>query len=289
MLHELNCRYPFTRGSVRPIPDADSAAQLALRAAHRCVIFIHGFANTPWKAEKSYAWKQAQLAAAFASADGPDVRTEYFAFHWPGDHPHKSENILTFSARVGTAAAAGQALATGLLLAWRPRGDLVLVAHSLGCRVALACVSTMATFIAAGAAPDGPRLTAVILMAGAVPVDECAPGNPVFGDRYPETWYTNLFSPRDKALKGFVVGQHGVDRAAEAIGLHGHPWPGRWDGRLNTELDHGQYWESTVTGEAAASGAGPVQTKELRERPPAQQELAEAGLRSAQLRGSCGV
>ena len=279
-LYELNCRYPGASRAVRPLPDADAETRYALMRSSRCVIFVHGFANDEDEARRKYRLTMTQLREVFGEDD-----TAYFAFLWPGDHPRPGEDQLTFSVRVGLAAAAGQALALGLGTVYRPTGHVVLVAHSLGCRTVLQFLATLNAMLPETEAGARLSIVCVALMAGAVPVSECETTSPVYGHRYPDAWYQNFHSPRDKVLKlAFPGGQQLVDRLATAIGLHGDPHDNRWDTRLNTGFGHSDYWGAPLTAEAIALCAGAVETKGVTTWPTPQVEPPSATLRASHLR-----
>jgi pimeloyl-ACP methyl ester carboxylesterase len=279
-LHVLNFRYSDFNGSPRSEPETTPEARNALQTAHRCVVFIHGFANSPGAAEPKYRLKMAQLQAAFSGGVGPDERTEYFALFWPGSHRLIGEDQATFAVRVPAASATGTHLALALI-DLRTAGEVVLVAHSLGCRVALACLEQLSSRQANGW--PVPTVSAAVLMAGAVPVAECEIGPEVFGRRFGGTYYVNIYSLADGTLKKFFpIGQQLVDRRATAIGLSGGPYEGqRWDVPMRTTLDHSDYWESDETGEAAALAAGAVATSHVRTHTMAEHHPSDAELQTS--------
>ena len=188
-------------------------------------------------------------------------------------------NQLTFAGRIPTASNAGGVLARWLHLA-APSRHVTLVAHSLGCRVALACVAELLhgpTIAALG----GPRVTipSVVLMAGAVRRQECERASPVFGDSYPQTYYANLYSYYDAVLAtGFAAGQALVDTPGRAIGRWGEPVQGRWDDRVSTNLGHGGYWRSVEVGQCIATSMRVGRTRLLQQAPTPSAEFVQAEL-----------
>ncbi|HEY2794737.1 MAG TPA: alpha/beta hydrolase [Micromonosporaceae bacterium] len=247
-IHELTVR-DGTSGD--PSLNVDGAGIPVLESSRRAVILIHGFANKPAQAEESYA----RLATALVDAlwpTRPQGLATFFGFHWPGNHPFPLVNQLTYSSRIPAATNSGHAL--GRLLAHLPRTtEIVLVAHSLGCRVLLATLEWLITN-----EPDtGPRISAAYLLAAAVPVAD-AVGPARFADRYPGARYEVLYSHRDHALGlAFAGGQALFDHRAEAVGRNGMPDRDRWDRRIDTGLGHSHYWRSPRTARSVAHSLSP--------------------------------
>jgi hypothetical protein len=236
-LHDLSVRRPGSR-DCSPRGVSDSPGLLSLRASKRAVILIHGFANSAEKANASYA----DLIREVENSIWPHRIGEtlnLFGYHWPGDHPSRFKNTASFSTRIGVAASAGHHLGA-LLESLNQRPEVVIVAHSLGCRVALAALDYLN-----GGSQSGARVSRVILMAAAVPVNDCEGTGP-FVARH-AAHYTVLHSRRDRILQWcFPPGQFLFDEAATAVGRDGEPGGLRWDDRIDTRLGHSQYWSSTV-------------------------------------------
>ena len=227
------------------------AGVAALGRTRRAVIQIHGFANSPDRAEESYGRLATGLVDNLWPTE-PDRLAGFFAFHWPGDHRSPVITQLTYASRVSAATASGQAL--GRLLADQPRStEVVLVAHSLGCRVLLAALE----WLLDQEAGRGPRISAAFLLAAAVPVGECLPPER-FAARYPDARYVVLHSHRDRALSlAFGPGQFLFDRMAQAVGRYGRPEVDRWDQRVPTGLGHSDYWRSPHVAERVARSLSP--------------------------------
>ncbi|MEV4512282.1 alpha/beta hydrolase [Dactylosporangium sp. NPDC049525] len=223
----------------------------ALRRSHRAVIMIHGFANSPAVAEQSYE----RLVAALSDnlwPTRPDRLAGFFGFHWPGDHRLPVVTQLSYATRVPAATASGQAL--GRLLADLPRTtEVILVAHSLGCRVLLAALE----WLMSQASGHGARISGVYLLAAAVPVGECASPQR-FAARHPDSRYVVLHSHRDRVLGlTFGPGQFLFERIAQAVGRYGAPDGDRWDQRVATGLGHSGYWRSPLIAERVARAVSP--------------------------------
>jgi pimeloyl-ACP methyl ester carboxylesterase len=225
--------------------------------ANQCVIFIHGFANTRGAAAAKYSKMMRTLRELTCGENWRGQSIAYFGFHWPGNHWLPVVNQLTFASRVSTASNAGGNLARWLQGA-APAGHVTLVAHSLGCRVALACIKELLQ------APADPAvgtyrlsIPSVVLMAGAVRRQECAVDSEVYGQSYPNARYVNLYSYYDAVLaSGFAAGQLIVDGPGRAIGRWGEPKTGRWQERVSTNLGHGKYWASEMVGQSIATTMG---------------------------------
>jgi len=222
-----------------------------LQRTRRAVILIHGFANSQARADESYV----RLAAGLADnlwLPRPERLARFFGFHWPGDHRLPVISQLTYSSRVGAATASGHALGRQLANL-DPDVEVMLVAHSLGCRVLLAAFE----WIVEQADGAGPRITAAFLLAAAVPVGECVPPER-FAARHPGVRYVVLHSHRDRALMlAFRPGQFFFDQMAQAVGRYGLPERDRWDQRIPTGLGHSAYWRSPLIAQTVSRALSP--------------------------------
>jgi Pentapeptide repeats (8 copies) len=120
---------------------------------------------------------------------------------------------------------------------------VVLVAHSLGCRVLLAALEWL---LHTQDSVREPHVLTALLLAGAVPVGECVYPHR-FTTRLPGACYVILHPHRDQVLRWFFApGQFAFDQLAQAVGRYGRPESHRWDQRISTGLGHGRYWPSPV-------------------------------------------
>lgn len=216
---------------------------LNLKAARRVVFMIHGYQTPEHKATASFA-RFRRLIGVAATYRHPTVIGELCGFYWPGHHPKFIPSLLTFSARIS------DAKQSGLLLADVIRGmsadqEVVLVAHSLGCRVALHALRQIRSW---GPTYTGPKLTHVFLMAAAVPSSMCNPDSGIYGVKpTPELEEHVFHSAKDLALKplAFGLGTYAYEEAwSSAVGVAGEPAE-RWEPHTHaTTLQHGQYWSS---------------------------------------------
>ena len=112
--------------------------------------------------------------------------------------------------RVGVAREAGDRLARHFLATEHTKGrEVRIVAHSLGCRVALEALRIVRGM---GAGYAGGRIEAVFLLAAAVPVRRCEPTD----TWYPRPWQRCaeyvLYSRDDRVLRGaFRPGEYVAD------------------------------------------------------------------------------
>lgn len=220
------------------------------RDARRLVVLIHGFNVS----EEDAHWSFKDLRAGLQSAiPGGERRLgAVWEFHWPGDHPSGALSKATYPARVPVAQMAGARLAKHWLARRTESESVVVIAHSLGCRVALEAIRTISQMREQGEPYDGPHVEAVFLLAAAVPVDFCSPGIDVRFEA-PLSHPTDplrsckehvFHSRRDRALKRlFDMGQGAIPEPGNAVGRRGLP-DGRWSSGKPTLLRHDQYWRS---------------------------------------------
>jgi pimeloyl-ACP methyl ester carboxylesterase len=227
--------------------------------APRLVILIHGFQNSTEKARRSYEGFRGALRAALWLGD-ENVLGSFWEFHWPGDHPSGIVSLATYSVRVPEAREAGRLLADHLAT-MNERQEVVLVAHSLGCRVALEAVK----FVRGNHSYRGASIRAVCLMAAAVPDILCVGEGRPFALNLSGCTEHILFSARDRVLLlAFSVGQYLYGEKGTAVGLHGTP-RGRWPRTMSTTLGHSGYWSSFHVAEYIGTALGQGTWNLLRE------------------------
>ncbi len=184
---------------------------------------------------------------------------DVFVVHWPGDFGPKLLSAPTYSFQIGRATKAGEILGDSLA-GWSQGGGLrevVLVAHSLGSRVALETIRQLRRH------KQAPEVLGCVLMAGAVPehevVDqeyfarlEAAYGRPVEVVMYSgHDWVLRFTFPLGQTLR---TDQWTSPVLPRAIGLKGGPVD-RW--RAGNRLDmapygHGDYWKNRYTAEVVS-------------------------------------
>jgi pimeloyl-ACP methyl ester carboxylesterase len=166
-----------------------------------------------------------------------------WAFHWPGDHENRTLSKATYSARIPVAQTAGERL--GQLLASLDSGKrVILIGHSLGCRVLLEALVHIANIRVTS--PDaGAQIPFACLLAAAVPIGRCTGGAEPYRPEIITTIVYALSSRNDYILRWFFPRGQRVfgENKGEAVGLHGKP-NGRWAiGTHPTGLFHKSYWK----------------------------------------------
>jgi pimeloyl-ACP methyl ester carboxylesterase len=247
------------------------------REARFVLILVHGYQNSADGAGRSYSRLLAKLHIP------PDFSV--WEFHWPGDHPVKPVSVMTYSARTDRATLSGDLLAEKFVATELKRRHYVyIIAHSLGCRVALAAVKKIREQIAKDVY-KGAQLRAVFLLAAAVPVRMCELNSqtpPPYDRPLDGSDEYVFYSRRDLALRfGFPLGQRAHGEWGEhgpAVGRDGHPRDGRWKERSNTRLRHGEYWASGHVAQNVSRLIGFQSIQLLETDPLPQDELAEEQL-----------
>jgi pimeloyl-ACP methyl ester carboxylesterase len=227
--------------------------------APRLVILIHGYQNSELAAERAYDRFRSTMGSALWLRGEEEIGT-FWEFHWPGDHPNKLISIATFAARIGDARDSGRLLAE-FLGSQSPSQEVVLIAHSLGCRVAL---NTVAAIKRQGASYRGARIGGLFLMAAAVPESLCDPGRQ-FGSPLDGSHDYAFYSSRDSVLsKTFPLGSKMYGEGEKAVGASGRP-DARWERHAETEtsLRHKDYWASYTVAEKIGAYLGYASDRRL--------------------------
>jgi pimeloyl-ACP methyl ester carboxylesterase len=248
--------------SVRPDDGSEALRYVRWRGSRqdytsaRLVILVHGFNTTEPKARDSYQKFLANLARFSAARLGAGAYGEaraFWAFYWPGDHSSHAVGIVNalgvYNERKGNADNSGRSLGE-LIMRLSPEQEIVLVGHSMGCRVvleALAYVAQMRLY-----RPGGARISAACLMAAAVPVGACDGEEARYRRRPGEPTELVLYSGNDWVLRpGYATAEWLYDSSeGPAVGATGQP-EGRWLDRtaganppVDTNLGHRHYWKS---------------------------------------------
>lgn len=208
--------------------------------SRRITLLVHGFATPEHAASDEYVRFRRQLKryGRITGAIG--------AVYWPGDHWFQALGKALFPLRIETAETTAQRLFQ--VIRRLPAEEIVLVGHSLGCRVVL---ETLRLLKASG--QSRPRILVTYLMAAAVPVSDCrdeacySRANTTPGEQIA------AFSNNDLVLKySFRTGmaaarprnaiRHGWGDG-RAVGRAGEPTP-RWSATVRSINGHGDYWPS---------------------------------------------
>jgi hypothetical protein len=194
------------------------------------LLLIHGFNNTHDEARLAYAtFRQLLTDAGLAAQSLVEV-------HWPGNARLGLLSFASYPTEIRPAVASGRALAAWLMEK-TGQATFTIVAHSLGCRLALEAVNHLRAAGALGKIED------MCLMAAAVRVDRVAKG--VLGPQpFDSTGWRILHSRNDWVLGlAFPLGQTlaGDGFFPRAVGVAGDPdvWPEDVPG---LGYGHGGYW-----------------------------------------------
>jgi len=204
----------------------------------RVVILVHGYNNSLKAACRSYAKLRRLMPVRF-----PRVGQ----FFWPGDLSNGLLSKLSYPAQIESAREAAGRLARFLGDVARERRmplEIVLVGHSLGCRVVLE------TLRAARSMTDWPSVRVVCLMAAAVPRGHVRPGGELRDAIAAGRDRLVLHSRDDGVLQWtFPIGQlaagvkeWGGQIWPEAVGRHGNPTSYPTQSYEMSGNGHGDYW-----------------------------------------------
>lgn len=245
LLGKLSVREQPVGGHVAPRVSTTGAPMNGRREA---TLLIHGYNNSQSEADSSFESFSADLNGVSSATD-----FSVFGVEWPGDSKIKLISALSYPLELGPAKDSAKRLFEFLKGLSGPQGTPIvvrIVAHSLGCRLALELLeyfanSTQATQVVFRSAS---------LMAAAVPVGKAKPGGE-FGAVIQSLKTQVLYSTADRVLQlAFPIGETAAFDGffPQAVGRHGHPevWstPAQ---RMN--YGHSDYWAGQ---ESAAAVAG---------------------------------
>jgi pimeloyl-ACP methyl ester carboxylesterase len=218
------------------------------RGPQRLALLVHGFWIGRDRSEAEFDRFRA-LLVDIAPRLHDDVRT----FNWPGDSLKYWEMVKRAEGDVSGA------LAVFLAHAKTCGVQVVLIGHSLGCRVILEALSKLA----ANGHGDLVGRISVFLLAAAVPVSMVEHGHlgPVVSACQ---WSEAFHSDKDKALRHAFPRGEGVasgDWRREAVGLRGNPIAAWRREHKMQSFDHGHYWISPAVAYKIASALGDAQSK----------------------------
>jgi hypothetical protein len=212
----------------------------AFSARYRAILLVHGYNNSESEALKAF-----NRFVSYIEQIEPRLVADMGVVFWPGDWRIPLFRKAAYPWRVITARESAGLLTDYLESLRDDQGrpaELILVAHSLGCRFVL---ESLRMHLATGV----DRRITLILMAAAVPL----------------TWVQQeahwlsathhlrtviLFSSADRVLhRAFPVGQSLAEPhfglSQEAVGRFGRPTEGVWWRRQEMSgYDHGDYWGS---------------------------------------------
>lgn len=160
---QLSWREDAVGGKVLQAPRISDSDRRALAVAANIVLLLHGYNNTMEDAEEAYAGFHARQAELDPTGRYTLGRTFVHVF-WPGDAKWSIASFFFYPWSIAQAKRTAKLLAeylAGLYAGQAPRIDIV--AHSMGCRLALEMLRTLDEH----ASTLG--VARVVCMAGAVP------------------------------------------------------------------------------------------------------------------------
>lgn len=248
LLGELSVRKDPVGGDVAPAVEVKGASPDGRR---EITLLIHGYNNSEREANSSF-----ESFSAHLNQISPVANSSVFGGKWPGDLPCKIISALSYPFQLSPAKKSAERFFEFLRGLTGPEGTPILVriiAHSLGCRLALELLQCFASSMQATQVV----LRSVSLMAAAVPVGK-ARTNGEFGAVIHALKTQVLYSTADRVLQiAFPIGETAALDGffPEAVGRHGRPegWsiPAQ---RMN--YSHGDYWSGTESAAAVAAFLG---------------------------------
>jgi len=226
------------------------------------VVLIHGYQTKPKKAEGRY--RDFRDVTRRVAGGGVEAFGAVRHVYWQGDHPFFPVSFLGFPVRPAVAAAAGRVLAADWFNAWSPNQRVHIVAHSLGCRVALEAAREVEVLRRRGVY-KGAKIVGLYLLAAAVPVNLC--DDPQIFPRPLDHNQHVMHSGQDLVLQTlFGPGSRVGNERGPAVGRFGDPTPGRWSTSFPTDLGHGDYWSSSLVAEHICMLLGLIPWRDLQQR-----------------------
>jgi pimeloyl-ACP methyl ester carboxylesterase len=211
-------------------------------ARDRRILLIHGYNVDESEGQNSMAQLRSALIEGCSA-----LERQILTVTWPGNASWLKGGSATYSRKVPVAAKAGRLLCQAILseAEWGlGTRQLVVVAHSLGCRLTLEFLSHLSRAFR----PPGLEKVVVILMAAAVPIHL----TPLLdAARSNADEIIVLHSTDDKVLrKWFKIGEPLTPekRYVEAVGFAGNPHVPPWSyHRRMMGYDHDSYWTGAAT------------------------------------------
>ncbi|MDB5677451.1 alpha/beta hydrolase [Sphingomonas bacterium] len=239
-------------------------------ARHRRILLIHG-CNTN---ERDGQKRTAPLREALVQRC-PSLDAQVLTVTWPGDFAWSRGGLAAYKQMTKRADQAGAKLWEVLDAEFDHAlgaPELVVVAHSLGCRLALQMIARLAP------SPHNTKIRklVLILMGAAVATDR----HDLFALARGHAEVVVLYSDRDRALgHAFPLGQvMAGEGASEAIGLHGNPREPAWAStKLMEGYDHEHYWPDVRTVDAVVESLTQFNDLAFRGDPAREHVLPVAG------------
>lgn len=264
----------------------------------RLVILVHGFNTSEQDARDSYKKFLTNLGLPGDERIGTwahgRISRAFWGFYWPGDHSSRLVSTLNapqiYAERRANARTSGESLAE-LILRLSDQQEIILVGHSLGCRVVLEAVRRIAIARKIHGRTGGAQVTSVCLMAAAVPTGDCAGDEAPYRARDGEPKELVLFSGHDVVLRpGYGIAEWFYDSqkgpAVGATGLPEHRWKGGPLDKnpIDTELGHRHYWDSKRSADYVSDFLAGRPIREAKGRSGPEQRVREEQRRTQDVR-----
>ncbi|WP_217181080.1 alpha/beta hydrolase [Streptomyces sp. AC495_CC817] len=232
--------------------------------AKSVVVLVHGYAVDSDHATGEYE----SFVRSLIDSTGLDrlpSTMKVIGVTWPGSDERILINAASFPSRVAAAEHSGERLLQ--LVQSLGARSVILVGHSLGCRVVLRALT-------AARAQGADVISLAYLMAAAVPESHCEATGEFGADRMPEARQVVASSRHDVVLAGVfrLAMPFARSGGGPAVGYTGGP-VGRWDEEsARLTLGHTKYWRSPKAPQHLAkvlgiAGIRDVPTAVPRERP----------------------
>ena len=232
------------------------------------ILLVHGYNVDEEVAQKGYNQFRDHLRVLGSHILADKLGEVY----WPADERWKLISTLRFSNKVPRARQVGRLFAEYLVSRKQPR-QLVLIAHSLGCRMVLETLRILAE------RRSRPQVK-LFLMAAGVPVPMVEPEGRLRKAAESAIEKYAYYSKSDEALFVFPAGQWLADdgglRNFEAVGRYGKPVQGLWTGSQDMEkgFRHGHYWEKDKAAQSIARHLDRAAPKDIGARTQAARQAA---------------
>jgi pimeloyl-ACP methyl ester carboxylesterase len=148
-------------GEVRASPKITGQEEAALAGARHLVLLVHGYNNDLADAEKAFEGFHARQRDLDADERYGSGRT-FVEVYWPGDAAWGIVSFLFYMGSITHAIETAGNLAAYLSERAGSAARIDIVAHSMGCRLALEVLRTLM------GKPAGPQIGRIVFMAGAV-------------------------------------------------------------------------------------------------------------------------
>lgn len=242
----LSYRHDPVGGDIRTVPEVSDAAALA--SAQHLVLLIHGYNNDMEDAIKAYDGFHARQHDLDGEARYGLDRV-FVDVYWPGDGAWGIVSFLFYMKSIKHAVTTADRLGAYLAERVAATSRVDIVAHSMGCRLAMELLRALSV------QPSAPGVGRMVLMAGAIPTYMLGLQTP---PRHLRPAYDavlregarSLYSGSDKVLAyAFPAGQSlaSGDEGFIPTALGHDLWvdssvPHNLGQVENEQADHGDYW-----------------------------------------------